>query len=123
MMRTSAVLALIAGVAMAIIKTLLAEGLWWPFQVVEYLEALTLAMGAVAVLRGGRGRLLAAGWAFSFGLTWSTFFHHLFERPSLAQRTPIDFGLGALLLTAILGVVLCVAAPAPAPLGIRAATP
>lgn len=108
MKRTSAVLALIAATAMAAIKALLAEPLWWPFVAVEYMAAAALACGAIAVLRGGRGHLLAAGWAFTFGITWSTFFHHLAERPGFDQRTAVDFGLGLLLLTAFLGAALCV---------------
>lgn len=110
MMRTSAVLALVAAVALASIKALLAEQLCWPFLVVEYIAAAALAFGAVATLRGGRGNMLVAGWAFTLGITWSSFFHHLAERPGLEQRTPVDFGLGLLLLTAFLGVALCIAA-------------
>ena len=45
MMRAGAMLALIADAALALIKTLLTEGLWWPLKVVEYLAA-----GAVAEL-------------------------------------------------------------------------
>ncbi len=111
MMRTSAVLALVAAAALATVKALLAEPLWWPFMVVEYMAAAALAFGAVAVLRGGQGRLLAAGWAFTLGITWSTFFHHLAERPGFEQRTLVDFGVGVLLLSAFLGVALCIGAP------------
>lgn len=111
MIRASAAMALIAAAAMALIKTLLAEDLWWPFQLVEYLAALLLAAGAIATLRGGQGRLLAAGWAFTLGLTWSTFFHHLAERPSLTQMTPVDLGLGLLLAVAVAGAALCVGSP------------
>jgi hypothetical protein len=122
MMRTSALLALVASAAMAAVKALLAEPLWWPFLVVEYVAAAALAFGAIAVLRGGQGRTLTAGWAFTLGITWSTFFHHLAERPGLEQRTPVDFGLGLLLLTAILGAALCIG-NAPRPLGAQRATP
>ena len=38
----------------ASVNALLNHGLSWPFQVVEYFEALTLLAGAMAVLRGGR---------------------------------------------------------------------
>ena len=109
MNRTSAIMALIAAAATTLIKLRLAEDLWWPFRVGDYLAALLLAAGAIAALRGGRGRLLAAGWAVTLGLTWSSFFHHLAERPSLAQMTPVAFGLGLLLLAAIVGVALCIA--------------
>lgn len=109
MMRTSAVLALVAAIALAAVKALLAEQLWWPFLVVEYMAAAALAFGAVAALRGGRGHMLVAGWAFTLGIIWSSFFHHLAERPGLEQRTPVDFGLGLLLLAAFLGVALCIA--------------
>ena len=115
MMRTSAILALVAAAAMATVKALLAEPLWWPFLIVEYMAAAVLAFGAIAVLRGGHGRLLAAGWAFTLGITWSTFFHHLAERPGFEQRTPVDFGVGFLLLTAFLGAALCIGAPHDAP--------
>lgn len=111
MMRASAIVALVVAAAMATVKALLAEPLWWPFLVVEYMEAAVLALGAVSVLRGGQAHLLAAGWAFTFGITWSTFFHHLAERPGFEQRTPVDFALGFLLLTAFLGVAMCIGAP------------
>ena len=86
MMRTSAVLALAAAVAMATVKVLLAERLWWPFQADEYVAAAALAFGSIVVLRAGQGRMLAAGWAFTLGITWSSFFHHLMERPSWPSR-------------------------------------
>lgn len=111
MMRTSAILALAAAVAMATVKVLLAEPLWWPFLVVEYSAGAALAFGAIAALRGGRGRMLAASWAFTLGITWSTFFHHLAERPGLEQLLPVDFGLGLLLIAAIVGAALCIGAP------------
>ena len=52
--------------------------------------------------------MLAAGWAVALGFSWSTFFHHLSERSSFEQLTLVDIGLGLLLVTAILGVALCV---------------
>jgi hypothetical protein len=110
MTKASAVLALVAAAAMTLVKALLAEPLWWPFIVPEYAAAAALFLGATGVLRGGNSHLLAAGWAFTLGITWSTFFHHLAERPSLAQMLPVDFGLALLLITASIGAGLCAAA-------------
>ncbi len=73
MIRACAALALIVALAIVAVKTLLAEPLWWPFLIIEYANALTLALGAITVLRGGQSHLLVAGWAFTFGTTWSTF--------------------------------------------------
>ena len=110
MIRACASLALIVAVAIVAIKTLLSEPLWWPFLIIEYASALTLATGAITVLRGGQSHLLVAGWAFTFSITWSTFFHHLAERPSIAQMLPVDFGLGLLLLTAFVCAGLSIVA-------------
>lgn len=108
MMRISAILALIAAVALATVKSLLAEQLWWPFVVSDYLAAGALALGAISVLSGGQGRMLAAGWAVTLGLSWSTLFHHLAERTTLQRLTLVDFGLGLLLTTAVVGSIQCI---------------
>jgi hypothetical protein len=106
MIKTSAILAIVAGIALAAIKFLLAEDLWWPFAIVEYLAAILLLSGALIALRSNRTALLAAGWGFTAGITWSTLFHHLQEH---ASAGPVEAGLGLLLATAGVGIALAVA--------------
>ncbi|MEQ1509442.1 MAG: hypothetical protein ABL909_03455 [Sphingopyxis sp.] len=106
MIKTSAILAIMTGIALAAIKLLLAEDLWWPFAIVEYLAAILLLSGAILALRSNRTALLTAGWGFTAGITWSTLFHHLQEYPSAG---PVELGLGLLLATAGVGITLAVA--------------
>jgi hypothetical protein len=106
MVRFGAILAIIAGLSLAAIKLLLAESLWWPFVVVEYLAAVLLLAGAVVAWRSGQTAMLAAGWGFTAGITWSTLFHHL---QKLAAPGAVELGLAGLLLTAFAGIALAVA--------------
>lgn len=102
MVRLGAAIAMIAGLSLAAIKFLLAESLWWPFAVVEYLAATLLLTGAVVAWRSGRTAMLAAGWGFTAGITWSTLFHHL---QKLVIPSAVEFGLAALLVVAVAGIV------------------
>ncbi len=106
-MKWSAGLALAAAITMATVKALLAEDLWWPFAIAEYISAALLTLGAVAAFRGAGVGLLTAAWGFAGGLTWSTLFHHLERAPA----GPVEFALMALLTTTIIGVALA-SAPA-----------
>lgn len=111
MLRTSAILGLIAAVTMVAIKSILGERLWWPFAIVEFCAAGLLLTGAFVALRIERGSLLAAGWGFTGGITWSTLFHHLQSKPAL---TGLEYGLGLLLAVSGLGIALaCVASVRP----------
>lgn len=105
MIKTSAVLAAIAGISLAVIKLLLAEDLWWPFAIVEYLAAVLLLVGGVMAWRSGRVAVLCAGWGFTGGITWSTLFHHLQDHGSPG---PVEYGLGFLLATVAIGIALSV---------------
>jgi hypothetical protein len=107
MLRTSAILGLVAAVTMVAIKSILGERLWWPFAIVEFCAAGLLATGAFVAFRTERGSLLAAGWGFTGGITWSTLFHHLQSKPA---PTGLDYGLGLLLAVSGMGIALaCVA--------------
>lgn len=105
-LHASAVLAVLVAVAMASTKALLAEHLWWPFAIVEYLAAAMLLIGAVLVFRGGTGRLLTTGWGFTAGITWSTLFHHLLEKPAAGM---LEVALGSLLAAAFFGIAMACA--------------
>lgn len=102
MQKISASLALVAAAVMAGAKVLLAEDLWWPFVIVEYLAAALLTLGAITALRGDGVGVLTGGWGFTAGLTWSTLFHHL----QAGRSGPLEFALGALLVTAAVGFAL-----------------
>lgn len=100
MLKFSAVLGIVAALAMTAVKTILAETLWWPFAIVEYLAAFLLLAGAVLVFRKNDGRVLMAGWGFTAATTWSTLFHHAQGMKTLACAGPLEFGLAALLASA-----------------------
>jgi uncharacterized protein (DUF2147 family) len=103
MLKVSAFLAVIAGLAMAGVKFALAEALWWPFAIIEYVAAALLLTGAALALWRGRAVLLGVSWGLTAGVTWSTLFHHLQERASAGA---LEFALGALLVTALAGAAL-----------------
>lgn len=103
MLKVSAILAVLAGLAMAGVKFALAETLWWPFTIIEYVAAALLMAGALLALRRGHAALLGISWGLTAGITWSTLFHHLQEHASAGA---LEFGLGALLIAAIGGAVL-----------------
>ena len=103
MVRISAILAFVAALSLAAVKFLLAESLWWPFAIVEYLAAAMLLIGAVLAWRSENTTLLTAGWGFAAGITWSTLFHHL---QSNGAAGFVEFGLGVLLTMAAIGIGL-----------------
>lgn len=105
-LHTSAALAVIVAVSMAGTKAALAEHLPWPFAIVEYLAAAMLLAGAILVFRGGTGRLLTTGWGFTAGITWSTLFHHLQEKPAPGL---LEVALGSLLGAAFFGIAMACA--------------
>ena len=105
MLKISAVMAIVAGLAMAGVKVALGEDLWWPFAVIEYIAGTLLILGALIALNRRQGALLACAWGLTAGLSWSMLFHHL-----QVQGAPsvLEFGLGVLLLSAVAGVLLIV---------------
>lgn len=105
MLKFSAVMAIIAGFAMAGVKYALGEELWWPFAVIDYIAAALLVAGALIALRSEQGALLACAWGLAAGLSWSTLFHHLQSRGAPGV---LEFGLGALLMSAVIGALLIV---------------
>ena len=105
MIKTSAILAVITGLSLAVIKLLLAENLWWPFAIVEYLAAALLFVGAVMAWRSGRVAVLCSGWGFTGGITWSTLVHHLQDRGSPG---PVEYGLSLLLVTVVIGIAVSI---------------
>ena len=69
MLKISAIMAIIAGVAMAGVKFALGEDLWWPFAVIEYIAAALLILGALIALSSKQGALLACAWGLTAGLS------------------------------------------------------
>lgn len=105
MLKLSAVVAIIASLAMASVKLALGETLWWPFAIIEYLAAGVLFAGATLALRTRQGALLAAGWGLTAGITWSTLFHHLQRNGSFSS---LELALAGLLAGAIVGAAIVV---------------
>lgn len=114
MLRVSAILAVVAGLAMAGVKFALAEALWWPFAIIEYVAAALLVGGAALAMSRRHAALLAAGWGLTAGVTWSTLFHHL---QANAAAGALELGLGALLGAAVVGLALAVLSQGGAPAG------
>lgn len=74
--KLAAYIAIGTGAILALVETLLNWGnwQWWPWFVVDYVAAILLIVGGLecrkqAVHPQARA-LLAAGWAFTFGMSW-----------------------------------------------------
>jgi len=85
---------------------------WWPFFLYDYIAAAMLVVGAIAVLRGGRGgRWLAAGWGFGTAMAYGSFFGHL-ERwltksgPDLSFERTMSYSAGVLVAVNAIGLAL-----------------
>ena len=78
MIRISAWLAIVFGVALAFLEVLRNWGAWewWPFWVVDYVAASLLVAGGVLAVRGRSGHWLTAGWGFACAMFWMSFFGH-----------------------------------------------
>ena len=76
MNRWSSVPALVFGVFLALAELVrnLGNWQWWPWFVVDYVAAFLLIVGGYEcrkeILRSQARALLAAGWAFTFGMSW-----------------------------------------------------
>ncbi len=116
--RISAVLAIVAGIALAAAETWLNWGDWqpWPFFVVDYLAAAMLLLGGVRTLRQQSGglRLLCGAWGFTAGMAWMAFFRTWQEAGAASDFTdtvPVTVLLaliGALLGVSLLGLAMTV---------------
>jgi len=82
----------------------------WPLVLYDYLAPALLALGAMAVLRGGTGRWLAAGWGFVIASTYLDFFTHMnfqvHTRPLLSFSGALSVPAGVLLAINVLGLAL-----------------
>jgi len=117
MIRYSALLALVFAVILGAGEILRNWGDWqaWPFWIVDFIAAGALVWGGRRALARGSSRLLSAGWGFTVGIFWMSFFSHaeqLNAAAGAAGGTGI-FGagqltliIGAMLLTAIGGLVM-----------------
>lgn len=116
--RVSAVLAIVAGLSLAIAETWLNWGDWqpWPFFVVDYIAAALLLLGGLRTLRKQSGglRLLAGGWGFTTGMVWMAFFITLQQNGAGSDFTDtvtpgaLLFLMGALLTVSLLGLAMAV---------------
>ena len=85
---------------------------WWPFFLYDYIAAAILVIGAIAVLRGGRGgRWLAAGWGFGTAMAYGSFFGHLEHwitksGPDLSFERTMSYSVGILLAVNVIGLTL-----------------
>ncbi len=83
---------------------------WWPFWTVDYIAAILLIIGAVAVWRGAGRVWLAAGWGFTAAMFWMSFFSHLAEQQRLAAKV---YGPDGVMtensMTQIIGIMTAIA--------------
>lgn len=79
MLKISAWMAVLFGLALAVLEAVRNWGdwQWWPFWVVDYVAAGLLVAGGAIVLRGGSRHWLGAGWGFACAMFWMSFFGHL----------------------------------------------
>jgi hypothetical protein len=76
--RISAWLAIVFGLALAVLEAVRNWGdwQWWPFWVVDYVAALLLVIGGALAIRRGEIHWLTAGWGFACAMFWMSFFGH-----------------------------------------------
>ncbi|WP_293390199.1 hypothetical protein [Phenylobacterium sp. RIFCSPHIGHO2_01_FULL_69_31] len=103
MIRISAWLAVVFGLALAVLEAVRNWGdwQWWPFWVVDYVAATLLVVGGVLVLRRGPAHWLTAGWGFACAMFWMSFFGHFDE----VLRQGAAVGAREQRLTLIIGIM------------------
>jgi hypothetical protein len=76
--RTSAWLAIVFGLALAVLEVVRNWGHWewWPFWVVDYVAATLLVVGGALAIRRYSSRWLTGGWGFTCAMFWMSFFGH-----------------------------------------------
>jgi hypothetical protein len=86
-----------------------------PWMAYDYIALILLVTGAVLVLRGKGGRLLAAGWGFGIAMFYESFFSH-YEQYAAGtgnhgfQRTMVA-STAAFLVVNIIGLALALMKP------------
>jgi len=92
------------------ILRILRQDEWWPSRIIDFIAIGMLLVGAILVLRGKSGRLLAAGWGFSIAMFYGSFFSHYqmwsTGRGDLAFEHTMVTWTGAFLLMDIVWLVL-----------------
>ena len=102
----SAALGFLTGIVLISTKVMLAEDLWWPFIIPEYVTAIMLIIGSGIFLIKPNYRLLCAGWGAALLQSWSTLAHHLMETESFAAAGPVEYALLVLVVVSIGGLLL-----------------
>jgi uncharacterized membrane protein required for colicin V production len=109
----SAWLAIIFGLALAVLEAVRNWGdwQWWPFWVVDYVAASLLVVGGMLSLRRGVDHWLTAGWGFACAMFWMSFFGHYGDLMKAGvQASAREHGLtliiGIMFGLTILGLVL-----------------
>lgn len=111
MIRTSALIALVFGLFLAIGELVRNWGNWqpWPFWVVDFIAAGALIWGAMRTLSQGSSRMLSAAWGFTVGIFWMSFFSHAEALNSRPEQTYAGGMVGENVLTLAIGVMLVIA--------------
>jgi hypothetical protein len=109
MLRASALMAIVCGLALAIAETAINWGQWqwWPWWLVDFVAAALMIAGGVAVIKditNGRA-LLASGWAFALGMGWMSLAGNIAAGPD-PERNARVAGLYTDLIAS--GLVICV---------------
>lgn len=108
MLRMSAWLAVVFGLALAVLEVLRNWGdwQWWPFWVVDYIAAALLVVGGALALRGRTERWLAAGWGFASAMFWMSFFSHYEGMLEAGGASSAREGRLTLIIGAMFGLTL-----------------
>lgn len=121
--KLAAYIAIGTGALLAIVETLLNWGnwQWWPWYVIDYVSALMLLFGGFMCRKDASSlharALLAAGWGFTFAMSWSSLAGNIeraqesLELERHARAGGLDTYLvlvGLLVFTSVVGLLLSI---------------
>ncbi|HZZ35654.1 MAG TPA: hypothetical protein VFE03_08010 [Caulobacteraceae bacterium] len=116
LIRISAWLAIVFGLALAVLEAVRNWGdwQWWPFWVVDYVAAFLLVIGGALAVRRGETHWLTGGWGFACAMFWMSFFGHYADVMKAggqvsAREQRLTTIIGVMFATTVLGFLLSLA--------------
>lgn len=115
MIKLSAMLAILFGLALAVGEVIRNWGdwQWWPFWLVDYVAAALLIFGGQRALNTGTVRWLTGAWGWTAAMFWMSFFAHIqpahgnLDAPSgLIDRGQLVITIGIMFGLSIFGFLL-----------------